>query len=92
MHESAPAGSFMRTPEERTAAARLRQAVCAELVRQKDMMEPFIGAVEPYARDMSQQGVWGGAWPILGSVICMTCIVVGADHACRQYKCRSELL
>lgn len=59
------AGSFMRTPEERTAAAHLRQAVCAELVRQKDMMEPFIGEVEPYARSMAQQGVWGGALPFV---------------------------
>ncbi|KAK9812210.1 hypothetical protein WJX73_004320 [Symbiochloris irregularis] len=59
-HQYLTHGSFMRTPEERTAAARLRQAVCAELVRQKDMMEPFIGDVEPYARTMSRQGVWGG--------------------------------
>ena len=62
-----PVGTLLSRRELFEAGFDLRREVCAEMVRRREDIEPFIpGVFDAYVSNMSLEGIWGG-----NSIMCL---------------------
>lgn len=66
-HNAGLVGSMLSRRELFEAGFDLRREVCAEMVRRREDIEPFIpGVFDAYVSNMSLEGIWGG-----NSIMCL---------------------